>query len=130
MASAAAVDSDVGRAHAVLAFIHRMRREHAESEREIHAATAHWERVGHYSLMADGYVSIGEAHRASGRLDSALSWFSRAEDLWRRVGNGHELMATLCVGGVLIELERYEDCLLYTSPSPRDATLSRMPSSA
>ena len=27
-------------------------------------------------------------------------------------------------------LEHYEHCLLYTSPSPRDATLSRMPSSA
>ena len=27
-------------------------------------------------------------------------------------------------------LEKYKDCLLYTSPSPRDATLSRMPSSA
>ena len=26
--------------------------------------------------------------------------------------------------------ERYANCLLYTSPSPRDATLSRMPSSA
>ena len=26
--------------------------------------------------------------------------------------------------------EEHEDCLLYTSPSPRDATLSRMPSSA
>ena len=25
---------------------------------------------------------------------------------------------------------KLEDCLLYTSPSPRDATLSRMPSSA
>ena len=25
---------------------------------------------------------------------------------------------------------RYEDCLLYTSPSPRDPLLSRMPSSA
>ena len=25
---------------------------------------------------------------------------------------------------------KYESCLLYTSPSPRDATLSRMPSSA
>ena len=25
---------------------------------------------------------------------------------------------------------RYRACLLYTSPSPRDATLSRMPSSA
>ena len=26
--------------------------------------------------------------------------------------------------------EELRDCLLYTSPSPRDATLSRMPSSA
>ena len=26
--------------------------------------------------------------------------------------------------------QRYKSCLLYTSPSPRDATLSRMPSSA
>ena len=28
------------------------------------------------------------------------------------------------------ESEQYMTCLLYTSPSPRDATLSRMPSSA
>ena len=28
------------------------------------------------------------------------------------------------------DLNWLEDCLLYTSPSPRDATLSRMPSSA
>ena len=28
------------------------------------------------------------------------------------------------------ERDRVHDCLLYTSPSPRDATLSRMPSSA
>ena len=28
------------------------------------------------------------------------------------------------------QLDSYSDCLLYTSPSPRDATLSRMPSSA
>ena len=27
-------------------------------------------------------------------------------------------------------LKRFKSCLLYTSPSPRDATLSRMPSSA
>ena len=32
---------------------------------------------------------------------------------------------------IYIEGERASDpCLLYTSPSPRDATLSRMPSSA
>ena len=38
------------------------------------------------------------------------------------------------VGGAirdyLINQEIYDICLLYTSPSPRDATLSRMPSSA
>ena len=29
-----------------------------------------------------------------------------------------------------IHLQNHDSCLLYTSPSPRDATLSRMPSSA
>ena len=29
-----------------------------------------------------------------------------------------------------IPVEPYKDCLLYTSPSPRDRTRSRMPSSA
>ena len=33
----------------------------------------------------------------------------------------------VCLG---LKLARLETCLLYTSPSPRDATLSRMPSSA
>ena len=33
-------------------------------------------------------------------------------------------------GGLLIPLGQSMTCLLYTSPSPRDATLSRMPSSA
>ena len=31
---------------------------------------------------------------------------------------------------LVIEKESFPSCLLYTSPSPRDATLSRMPSSA
>jgi len=29
-----------------------------------------------------------------------------------------------------VQVRQLGDCLLYTSPSPRDATLSRMPSSA
>ena len=33
-------------------------------------------------------------------------------------------------GGIILLSERSDYCLLYTSPSPRDATLSRMPSSA
>jgi len=32
--------------------------------------------------------------------------------------------------GILLLLRGFKRCLLYTSPSPRDATLSRMPSSA
>ena len=31
---------------------------------------------------------------------------------------------------IWLGLEQYEHCLLYTSPSPRDRTRSRMPSSA
>ena len=31
---------------------------------------------------------------------------------------------------IVAEFEAANNCLLYTSPSPRDATLSRMPSSA
>ena len=38
--------------------------------------------------------------------------------------DGHDFAA------VVPELEKLGVCLLYTSPSPRDATLSRMPSSA
>ena len=33
-------------------------------------------------------------------------------------------------GDILCEISTDKVCLLYTSPSPRDATLSRMPSSA
>ena len=32
--------------------------------------------------------------------------------------------------GHALEVAKVKNCLLYTSPSPRDATLSRMPSSA
>ena len=37
---------------------------------------------------------------------------------------------TLCTRSKSITVTESEICLLYTSPSPRDATLSRMPSSA
>ena len=32
--------------------------------------------------------------------------------------------------GYCIDMKGYKTCLLYTSPSPRDVSLSRMPSSA
>ena len=37
---------------------------------------------------------------------------------------------TFLSNDVSINKAKINDCLLYTSPSPRDATLSRMPSSA
>ena len=39
-------------------------------------------------------------------------------------------LAALAFLSDLDEVDGIEACLLYTSPSPRDATLSRMPSSA
>ena len=37
---------------------------------------------------------------------------------------------TIPIDHSITDKENLETCLLYTSPSPRDATLSRMPSSA
>ena len=54
-------------------------------------------------------------------------------DLWKRI-----VIWGLCIIGLFLALpnafytrvEGYNDCLLYTSPSPRDVEESRMPSSA
>ena len=50
-------------------------------------------------------------------------------------GMGNRVLVYGCQDGALLHsLKAHKDavyaCLLYTSPSPRDATLSRMPSSA
>ena len=43
---------------------------------------------------------------------------------------GHAHALNLKDSGVDVVVGLYEGCLLYTSPSPRDGLLSRMPSSA
>ena len=55
--------------------------------------------------------------------------------LWPLISNAQDI--TKAYPDELLSIEGYTkgkvstgDCLLYTSPSPRDATLSRMPSSA
>ena len=55
--------------------------------------------------------------RYSGRTGDGEPYYLTAEHATRTVTNRNE-----------VELKK--PCLLYTSPSPRDATLSRMPSSA
>ena len=42
----------------------------------------------------------------------------------------HQKQTEMRLDKAMVEMEKLTSCLLYTSPSPRDATLSRMPSSA
>ena len=51
-------------------------------------------------------------------------------ELWGDVQPGALGTTRLWERFLLREVRRCRSCLLYTSPSPRDATLSRMPSSA
>ena len=51
-------------------------------------------------------------------------------NLWASLGYGLMLLLVPDVFCDLLKAEAVNTCLLYTSPSPRDATLSRMPSSA
>ena len=78
-------------------------------------------------------------HGATCALSLSLSWlchcqgesvdsFSRGVSSWRLFGASLSELRITQEGGS--GLYMYTCCLLYTSPSPRDATLSRMPSSA
>ena len=50
--------------------------------------------------------------------------------LFKREENFETYSSNVEIEANKIALDITKDCLLYTSPSPRDATLSRMPSSA
>ena len=51
-------------------------------------------------------------------------------DTYKLAHEDIDLLSRNEMRGVRMLLEITKPCLLYTSPSPRDATLSRMPSSA
>ena len=54
----------------------------------------------------------------------------KCQDYVTSVVAGKDVIPRLCYGSVRRLLRRLNACLLYTSPSPRDRTRSRMPSSA
>ena len=88
-------------------------------------------------------VAVGK-NRGSAEHHLAEDWLSRLPE----AGGIHEvesklpagakrtndeatrLLRAVPTGAALAILDPRGNCLLYTSPSPRDATLSRMPSSA
>ena len=57
-------------------------------------------------------------------------WMIEPEMAFYDLENNMELAEEFIKSVIKDLTEECKDCLLYTSPSPRDATLSRMPSSA
>ena len=54
-----------------------------------------------------------------------------SEDIWKKIFCGAGLEDLFEERAPQFQIDsRYDGCLLYTSPSPRDRSLSRMPSSA
>ena len=70
----------------------------------------------------DGSMDLGPA--ASALVDYAESGFDTF-DMADHYGS-----AELIAGHARRKMEEHDSCLLYTSPSPRDLSTSRMPSSA
>ena len=73
-------------------------------------------------------VRVRELERSVSRLTVQIENGQPVEHVLRRVtaaGSAEEERAVVMVAGSIVR-----NCLLYTSPSPRDGLLSRMPSSA
>ena len=74
--------------------------------------------------MMNTILNLGLNDSATKGLAAATENERFAYDAYRRLIN---MFGDVVVG---VHHEHFEDCLLYTSPSPRDRTRSRMPSSA
>ena len=71
------------------------------------------------------YIDISrEVSTDFGRLDFLINYEIKG------IKNAIVIELKIWAGEQFEQIERYKTCLLYTSPSPRDGLLSRMPSSA
>ena len=71
-------------------------------------------------ICPEAWAAMEQANQGHQRAYGDDEWTARASDYFRK------LFETDCE----VFFAFNGTCLLYTSPSPRDATLSRMPSSA
>ena len=88
--------------------------------------------------LAEKVASLcdGEVHGLQSRVKTIPETFEKTKEHLRDLfQKGHPLVG-ICSSGILIRSladvlsDKHTDCLLYTSPSPRDVEESRMPSSA
>ena len=74
-------------------------------------------------MIATSYNNLAGIYQGLGDFEKALQAQQKALAIRKQVyESNHPNIAT--------SYNNLSSCLLYTSPSPRDATLSRMPSSA
>ena len=85
-----------------------------------------------YIEDSDGFTGAGDLYSKFGlEIRDEVNFIISRRQWERFVGVfNNDVTATAPQEGDVIFLPLSNSCLLYTSPSPRDATLSRMPSSA
>ena len=86
-----------------------------------------------YGDMCGGYNPIKDLYKT--RLYSICEWRNSCHEAWMKGPNGLVIPKSILEKSPTAELRPNQTdqdsfCLLYTSPSPRDGLLSRMPSSA
>ena len=90
----------------------------------VHDLRARWPDAEIDWVVEEGYVDLVRLLPEVGRV------IPFALRRWRKRFWRGETWAEIGALRDAIQARPYDACLLYTSPSPRDATLSRMPSSA
>ena len=94
-----------------------------------------WNQKGLFMLLLWTYVMQGTVHAVNEAAKKVMTFETKYCDVDREIDDMMELtkwpvLLKLVVAPIVDYLKPFGFCLLYTSPSPRDATLSRMPSSA
>ena len=102
-------------------------------------AISHFSAIDNMEYLAYAYNNLGRIYNQTGQYERALKDHQRSLAYKRKLRN-NELSRVNSLNNIgLVKLkmldykgaiEYYRNCLLYTSPSPRDVEESRMPSSA